>query len=238
MVVATFLTACELNAQVVVDTLWMEEHLDHELCWWTWEGSFLPELKGIPQAKAWNDSISRFESHVIEKNLKSSAANDISSSFCLPVEGEDSSFPRGEGLIGAFGFEILTVDDDVLSVLLKCNVHFNGGNLDWNECMAINIDTRTGKGILVQDGLDKLPSDMFDAQVRNCIKWDACSPSFQSYRHSIEFPDHVSLALAENRVGLREGMWVSCQDLNPFSWCAHLAQTICVIDLACYKCSE
>ena len=148
------------------------------------------------------------------------------------IDGDDElNFPRGEGLVGTFRFQELTWSDSVISLLLTCNIHFNGGNLDWNECLVINIDARSGLGVKAPVHFDDVHEATLDADIRNCVYTEACSPTFQSYSHSEEYPDHLNLAVQECRIGVRDGMWVECFDFNPFSWCARMVQTVCVVEL-------
>ena len=44
-------TSIKPKAAPELDTLWMGQRLDHDLCWITWESSYLPVLDGIPNAR-------------------------------------------------------------------------------------------------------------------------------------------------------------------------------------------
>lgn len=226
-------TSIKPKAARELDTLWMGQRLDHDLCWITWESSYLPVLDGIPNAQAWNDSISSFEALVKHWTLTRQPHYAGDTTFCAGfIDGDDElNFPRGEGLVGTFRFQELTWSDSVISLLLTCNIHFNGGNLDWNECLAINIDARSGLGVKAPVHFDDVREATLDADIRNCVYTEACSPTFQSYSHSEEYPDHLNLAVQECRIGVRDGMWVECFDFNPFSWCARMVQTVCVVEL-------
>ena len=226
-------TSIKPKAAPELDTLWMGQRLDHNLCWITWESSYLPVLDGIPNARAWNDSISAFESLVKQWTLNRQPYYAGDTTFCSGfIDGDhELKFPRGEGLVGTFRFQELTWSDSVISLLLTCNIHFNGGNLDWNECLAINLDARSGLGVKAPVHFDDVHEATLDADIRNCVYTEACSPTFQSYSHSEEYPDHLNLAVQECRIGVRDGMWVECFDFNPFSWCARMVQTVCIVDL-------
>ena len=215
-----------------IDTLELGTKLDYEICWLTSDRSILPKLKGIPKADFWNDSIVSFESYVKRRNLESIHHLGQPDSFCCGRECEGDEyikFPMQEGLVGTFDFTILAWEEDVISVLLTCNVHPSGGNMDWNNALALNIDPKTGLGIPLNKSIAHADLSMLDEDIRNCVNVELCYENFRAYNHSEEFPNYLQLAIEEHRIGIKDGHWVVCEDLNPFSYCSNAAQTICIV---------
>ena len=69
--------------------------------------------------------------------------------FCCGAECKDDewiAFPSNEGLVGSFSYLVLSNTSEVLSLMLRCNVHCRR-KLDWNEVLVINIDAQTGEAI-------------------------------------------------------------------------------------------
>ena len=215
-----------------IDTLKLGTKLDYEICWLTFETSILPKLKGLPKADFWNDSIVSFESYVKRRNLESPHNLGQPDSFCCGRECEGDEyikFPRLEGLVGTFDFTILSWKEDVISILLTCNVHPSGGNLDWNNALVLNIDPKTGLGIPLNKSIAHADLKMLDEDIRNCVNVELCREDFREYNHSVEFQNYLQLAIEEHRIGVKDGHWVVCDDINPFSYCSSASQTICIV---------
>ena len=217
-----------------IDTLRLGTKLDYEICWQTFETSILPKLKDIPNAEFWNDSIASFESYVKRRNLESAHNFGEPNTFCCGRECEGDEyikFPMLEGLVGNIDFTILSWEADVISILLTCNVHLSGGNMDWNQTLALNIDPKTGLGIPLDKDIAHADLKTLDKDIRNCVDVELCWEDFSKYNHSQEFPNYLELAIEEHRIGIKDGHWVVCHDFNPFSYCSNAAQTICIVNV-------
>ena len=222
------------DPKVAVKSHQMGERADHSICWLTWDDSVLPVIENLPNASFWNDSIAGFEAHVKKINLASRSGMKSNQTFCCGAECKDDewiAFPSNEGLVGSFSYRVLSNTSEVLSLMLRCNVHYSGGNLDWNEVLVINIVAQSGEAIPIPPELKGIEPSSLDSYVRNCIDSKMCSLAYPSYNHSEHFPDVVQDAIAQNRVGICDGEWVMCFDYNPFEWCAYLAQNVCTVTL-------
>lgn len=211
-----------------IDTVSFRERLDYEVCWLS-HGE-LPVLAGIPDAESWNDSIAAYETYLKRNLLESREESSHGRTFCCGPEcdGDDYiQFPRDEGLVGAFGFTVLSNDETALSLLLTCNVHYNGGSLNWTELHAVNIDPQSGRSIAIDPTLSTVHTDTIDARFRECIVFEACGKEERQYRHSQLFPNCVEDAVQSHRVGIEDNHWVVCQDFNPKS-CGEMARHICI----------
>lgn len=211
-----------------IDTLRFQERLDHDVCWISF--GHRPVISGIPKADIWNDSIAAYENHLKEKLLDHRSNSIHGRTFCCgpECEGDDYiDFPRGEGWVGSFGFEVLSNDTSTISLLLTCNVHYSEGSLNWNECFAINIDPRSGHSIAIDPAVKQMPMEQIDAGFRDCMLVEACIDE-RDYVHSQSFPNVVQEAMATDRIGIKNGHWVLCQDFNLPS-CAQMAQKICLV---------
>ena len=219
---------CE-NLEINVKPMKMGERGYHSICWLTWGDSKLPVIENLPNERFWNDSIAAFETYVI-----SSSFGPSDTTFCcgIPCDDDESiAFPRNEGLVGNFQYRLLSNTAQVISVMLRCNVHYSGGNLDWNELLVLNIDPKTGEPISLPKGLEDIVESTLDPDIRSCIALEACSPTYNSYNHSEHFPNFLGEAIAENRIGFYQNEWVVCLDYNPYEWCSAMAQTVCLVPL-------
>ena len=211
-----------------IDRVNFQERRDPTICWLS-HGE-LPVLGGFPNAASWNDSIVAYETHLKQNLLESRDESVHGRTFCCGPEcdGDDYiQFPRAEGLIGAFGFTVLSNNETALSLLLTCNVHYNGGSMNWTECHAINIDPQSGRSIVIDSTLPDIQADSLDAGFRDCIELEGCGKGVRQYQHSQLFPNCVEDALRSHRVGIQNNHWVVCQDFNPKS-CGEMARHICI----------
>ena len=118
----------------------------------------------------------------------------------------------------------------VLSLILRCNVHYSGGSWIGMRCWSSTLTPKL-EAIPIPQELKSIEASSLDSNVRNCIDPKMCSRAYPSYKHSEHFPDVVQDAIAQNRVGICDGEWVMCFDYNPFEWCAYLAQNVCTVTL-------
>ena len=217
------------NPEINVKPVVMGERAYHSICWLTWGDSELPVIENLPNKRFWNDSIMAFEAHVMSANFGPSET-----SFCcgIPCKDDESiAFPQNEGLVGSFRYQLLSNTAEVISLMLHCNVHYSGGNLDWNELLVLNINPKTGDPISFPKELEDIVESTLDSNIRSCISSDACSPTYYSYNHSEYFPNFLRDAISEKRIGFYENEWVVCMDYNPYTWCSAMAQTVCLVPL-------
>ena len=187
--------------------------------------SSVPELRGIPNATAWNDSIRA----VFDQEIRNTYAD------CKDYGEESYTDPTCGGCYSdtvayiSFEFDVLAFTDSMLCLETKRMWYPHGGN-GWSAAYRLwNIDVRTGEEIPIPEWVravdvaatDKFISDFFgDNGIGNFYE---C--------HSCEAPGYIDRLIREHHIGLIDGEWVGFEMIWPTTH-GHADKQIVEIPLA------
>lgn len=171
--------------------------------------SKVPELRGIPNAMAWNDSIRAvFDEEILDSyaHWQENGEKPYSDPTCGGCYSDTVAYM-------SFGFDVLDFNDSTLCLKTKRMWHPHGGTA-WSSAYRLwNIDIRTGEEIPIPQWVravdvaatDKFISDFFgDNGIGNLYE---C--------HSCEAPGHIDRLIREHHIGLIDGKWVGFEMIWP-----------------------
>ena len=193
------------------------------------EASEVPIITGFPRSQEWNRIIALRQ----QEAISSHCVRQIKMGAEYYVESACSECSDTLNCMSSH-FEVMTLNDTVVSIQCIHFWHPHGGNAWWQEIDFFNIDVLTGDSLEMPFSMNDVDVAQADAHISESFNHPGCydpSGHYEAYHcHSCESPDYLQRAQEDGRVGLVDGVWTAFETIWP-SQCCHAAKSTVAIPL-------
>jgi len=193
------------------------------------EASEVPIFNGFPRSQEWNRIIVLRQQQAISSHCFRQSENGVE------YDGDPSCSNCSDTLdYMSSHFEVMTLNDSVVSIQCIHFWHPHGGNAWWQEIDFFNIDVLTGDSLEMPFSMNDVDVAQADAHISESFNHPGCydpSGHYEAYHcHSCQSPDYLQRAQEDGRVGLVDGVWTAFETIWP-SQCCHAAKSTVAIPL-------
>lgn len=171
--------------------------------------SKVPELRGIPNATAWNDSIRAvFDQEILDtyKQWQEYGEESYTDPTCGGCYSDTAAYM-------SFGFDVLTFTDSMLCLQTKRMWYPHGGN-GWSSAYRLwNIDVRTGGEIPIPEWVRAVDIAATDKFISDFFGDNGFGNFYEC--HSCEAPGYIDRLIRDHQIGLIDGEWVGFEMIWP-----------------------
>ena len=211
-----------------IDTVKQERHYYGD-CHLEIEASEVPIVNGFPRSQEWNRIIALRQ----QEAISSHCVCQIEMGAESYVESACSECSDTLNCMSSH-FEVMTLNDTVMSIQCIRFWHPHGGNAWWKEMDFFNIDLRTGDSLEMPFSMNYVDVAQADAHIREAFDHPGCydaSGHYEAYDcHSCESTNYLQRAQEDGRVGLVDGVWKAFETIWP-GQCCHAAKSTVAIPL-------
>lgn len=191
-----------------IDTLFTNRWYFEE-CHLEVKRSKIPELRGIPNATAWNDSIRVvFDQEILDSYMdwQEYGEEPYKDASCVGCYSDTVAYMR-------FEFDLLDATDSTLCLKTNRFWHPHGGN-GWSSAYRLwNIDVRTGEEIPIPEWVGTVDVAAADNFISDFFGDNGIGGFYEC--HSCEEPGYIDRLIENHRVGFINGTWVGFEMIWP-----------------------